>query len=284
MHNIDYHADDYGISLKTSKGIIELIKAGKLDSISILTNMGCYEECISLLENEWDSFNKKPLVSIHLNTVGGLSLIQNGRFGYTWSYLFIHSLIPGKKYKLLKNQIKNEFKCQISRLCKSPVYSRIRMDSHQHTHMIPLVFDAMMEAVNELNLMDELEYVRITREPILPFITTKNVIRTVPFVNFVKNIILNILSVRVVRKLKPCSLDGAMAWGMMRSGMVDIVHHNAMKDKILAYANKKDRYIELIVHPGDTLDASDTRDCSKKDMEFWKSEYRQIEYSMLMEK
>lgn len=284
MHKIDYHADDYGIFVTTSKQMIELIKIGKLDSISIMANTGCYKECIDLLEKEWSSFKIKPLLSIHLNAVDGLSLINEGRFEYTWMYLLLHSFIPGREYQRLKNQLKAEFKCQIDRVLSSPICDKVRLDSHQHTHMIPIVFDAMMEAVGELNLMDRLEYIRITREPIMMFFTTKGMLKTIPFSNLLKNLILNLLSIRVVRKLRPYSLDKAMVWGMMRSGMIDTSHYNAMKNRMVEYATRKNRYLELVTHPGNVSDSSEFTNCNKDDRLFWKSEYRPKEYSMLMER
>ena len=44
MINIDVHADDYGITMNTSKEMMEGINAGKLRSISIMPNMSCFEE------------------------------------------------------------------------------------------------------------------------------------------------------------------------------------------------------------------------------------------------
>lgn len=282
MRSIDYHSDDYGISLTTSRTIIELVKAGKLDSFSILTNFSCYEECMELLEREWISFKKKPLMSVHLNLVGGLSLCREGRLEYKWSYLFLRSFIPGRRRSQFKQEIKNEFKHQIERVINSPLTGNLRLDSHQHTHMTPIVFDAMMEAVSEMGVMNRVEFVRITREPIAMFFGTKGVMKTVPPVNFVKNIILNILARRVVRKLKPYSLDKAMVWGMMRSGMITADHHEAMKKQMLEYANKKDRYIELVAHPGQNSAPSDLEECCDADKVFCTSDLRTAEYNMLL--
>ena len=44
MSKIDIHADDYCLSPHTSEDILNCIRAGKLDSISVVTNMSCYEQ------------------------------------------------------------------------------------------------------------------------------------------------------------------------------------------------------------------------------------------------
>ena len=44
MRKVDVHADDYGLTLNTSKDIMEGINAGKLNSISIMPNTTCFEE------------------------------------------------------------------------------------------------------------------------------------------------------------------------------------------------------------------------------------------------
>ena len=61
MHRLDFHADDYGVSINNSKRIIELIRSGRADSISFIPNMGCFDECMALLKDNWDGFEKKPL-------------------------------------------------------------------------------------------------------------------------------------------------------------------------------------------------------------------------------
>ena len=40
---IDIHADDFGESLHASRDILECLKDGKLNSISVLANMSCFE-------------------------------------------------------------------------------------------------------------------------------------------------------------------------------------------------------------------------------------------------
>ena len=43
MCRLDIHADDYALSPNTSEDILQCLRAGKLNSISVLTNMACYK-------------------------------------------------------------------------------------------------------------------------------------------------------------------------------------------------------------------------------------------------
>ena len=46
MSRPDIHADDYALTLNTSKDMLECMRAGKLDSISIVPNMLSFEPCM----------------------------------------------------------------------------------------------------------------------------------------------------------------------------------------------------------------------------------------------
>ena len=119
MFKVDYHGDDYAVSVNNSKRMIELIKMGKLDSISIIPNMAAFDECMIMLKNEWASFDKKPLISVHINLIDGISLSgsknpvmvnEKGNLSSSWGKYFIKSFIPGKGRKLLKEDLTQEIK------------------------------------------------------------------------------------------------------------------------------------------------------------------------------
>ena len=49
MKTVDIHADDYGYSINTSKDMLECMKAGALDSISIICNTKWFEYSMEML-------------------------------------------------------------------------------------------------------------------------------------------------------------------------------------------------------------------------------------------
>lgn len=283
MNRIDYHADDYGLSVHNSKRILELIESGKLDSISIISNMGCFDDCMELLNEKWASFSKKPLISIHINLIDGYCLSKPGEIIHgSWGNLFIRSLLPGTQRTQLRNSLKEEIKCQILAVNNSlSELSELRLDSHVHTHMIPVVFDAMLEAVNELDFSDKLTFVRNSKEPLLMFLTTKGIANTFPMVNAIKNIILNLLSLRVSRKLRRLNLPKAMLWGLIMSGQMDNERVKKLSPSMQSYASKRDNYLEILCHPGLVLESEIRPEYGKADLSFVLSSNRDVEYQMI---
>lgn len=291
MYKIDFHADDYAASLNNSKRILELVKSGKLDSFSILPNMGCYEECMELLKASWDSLPKKPLISVHINLIDGFWLSSDKKdiINGSWGSYFIHSFVPGLGGKEYKDKLKEEIKRQIAKVYDVVKELKddegkplgLRLDSHVHTHMIPIVFDAMLKAVEELALNDKVEYVRNSKEPLMMFFMTKGVRGTFPLINAVKNIILNILSARVDKKLAKLSMHTGSLWGLMLSGKMDHDRVELLYSKMNQRAASKDSYLEILCHPGIVLESEKRKEYGLEDLEAFFSANRDVEYNMI---
>ena len=94
MTKIDIHADDYGYSLAVSRDILECMKAGCLDSISIICNTSYFEQSMALLYENIPFLPFLPKISIHLDLPEGLHG-QNG-LPMSWGKLFIKSYMPGR--------------------------------------------------------------------------------------------------------------------------------------------------------------------------------------------
>ena len=45
----DIHADDFALTKNTSAEMLDCMLKGKLDSISIVPNTGCFDECMDML-------------------------------------------------------------------------------------------------------------------------------------------------------------------------------------------------------------------------------------------
>lgn len=278
MYFVDYHSDDYASSLNASKRILELVREGRLNSISILPNMSCYEECMEYLKKNWDSLPNKPYISIHVNLVDGMSLSGKYRAS-SWGKLFLRSYIPGIRHAVLKNKLTDEIKAQIKRVYEDlPEGAGLRLDSHVHTHMIPIVFDAMLKAVEELGLFKKLEFVRVSKEPFLMFFTTGGVVGTFPLTNVIKNVILNFLSGRCIRKLKEKTISYGYILGLIMSGRMDKERIDRLAPKVISYMKKRDMYFEIVCHPGIVLKDENLDDFSEGDRAFQISENRNIEY------
>ena len=293
-YTVDYHGDDYATSMYNSRRMLKLADTGKLNSMSILPNMRYYRECMEYLNRKWDTLENRPLLSIHLNLIDGYALSdhhnpvfcnEDGIIDCTWEKLFLYSYLPGQKRRTLKKDLRSEIREQIKRVYEDlPEGTALRLDSHLHTHMIPIVFDAMIGALRDLKLLEQTEYIRVSDEPLLPFLTTRGVVLTFPVVNIIKNRILHLLSGRVKRRLKKFGLDAGMLWGLCMSGRMDKDRIDKVADKVLDIAKKEDRYIEVLCHPGIVLRQESVEEYGKSDMDAFFSKNRNVEYDAVMER
>lgn len=290
MSGIDIHADDFGESLHASEDILECLKAGKLDSISVLSNMSCFEKCVKRYREEQETFPAEPKLSVHLNFMEGRCLAEpdsvselvdkDGHFSVSWGKLFFRSYLPGRKK--IKNQLKTEMILQIEAVQKAfPEIRKLRIDSHQHTHMIPVVADALFEVLSENGW--EVEYIRNAKEPIFPFLRETSLYRTYRPVNFVKNMILNYCSLFMESRLRALQLEPMYLWGLIMSGHMDEQRVKKLQSVMRKKANSQGRTLEILFHPGQVLPEEITAEFSQKEaIAFHVSEDRHVEKSAVI--
>ncbi len=146
-----FHADDYGANREVSAHILDCYREGALNSLSVLPNGDCLDECMRMLEPYREQVN----ISIHFNLAEGHCLadpaqvpwLVDERGMFHISFLKVLLLSFGRKRKELKRQIKAEMKAQLARML--PYVDTVRVDSHQHYHMIPVVLAGILESVRE---------------------------------------------------------------------------------------------------------------------------------------
>ena len=305
MSRIDIHADDYALTVNTSKDLLACMQQGGLDSISIIPNMSCFEKCVELLYAEIPNLPFLPKMSVHLNLMEGHSLARakqvpmlvgkgSSIMGLSWSNLFCISYLPWK-HRALKEQIKKEIKMQIE--TAQTVVSRameiagkhgipcgqkkIRIDSHQHTHMIPVVWEALIEVIEEEHY--EVEYIRNAKEMLGAFLTETSLWKTYRPINFIKNMLLAQYSHKVDRYAKAHNLGLMYMWGLIMSGHMDYDRIVRLYPKITAKASRDDRALEIVFHPGLTLPEEMSEELSgKAARDFYMHEDRGIDKEALL--
>ena len=267
---IDIHADDYALTVNTSREILGLIRDGVLDSISIVPNMDCFDECMDLLKSEIPHLTSLPQMSVHLNLVEGLQLSgaadgsNSVLISSTWKSLFLASYNPLQR-NTVKQYVKKEISAQIGRV--QPVIEEciniarqnnvrfdqtsLRIDSHQHTHMIPVVWYALCEYLAENNLTPE--YIRNSKEPLMPFIASVSLWKTYSPVNIVKNRILNFYSGKCDRYYRRNGHKPMYLWGLVMSGRMDQDRIEQLYPSLIRAAGEKSRSLEILFHPGRML-------------------------------
>lgn len=292
-YNINVHADDYAISPSSDADVIALCKAGKLDSISVMPNMDICEKACKTFLVEKENFPKKVNVSIHLNFVEGkcvsprdkVSHLVNEKsfFTVTWLKLLVWSYNP-----FVRKKIRAELACEIVSQTERMVSlgmmscSAIRFDSHQHTHMTPIVFDALLDAVTKLEKNNyKVEYIRCSEDPILPYFFCREIYKTFSPVNILKCLILNFFSKRVKRSLARLNLPATFLCGVFFSDCMNVERLNKVLPLLEKKAEKEKRPFEVLFHPGTMLASELTEEIVFKKAHTSKN--RHVEYDAVMQ-
>lgn len=276
---IYYCADDYGISSFSNTRIEECLKNGVLNKISVLPNSDALDFKRRLL-------GENVKLSLHLNLIEGyplskkedvsLLISDKGIFKYSFIGLFFLSIFGNRS--LLKKQLYNEIKMQIDFWKKEMgEETPILVDSHQHTHMIPLVFKTLMRVIKEENV--EVEYIRIPAEPILPYIKSPSLYFKFRPIGLIKQWLLKFLKFVNRKELKKANIKSALFMGIMFSGQLTEDKIN----KLLPYYKKQNENIEIAFHPGYLESRESLIDGFRQNFKkFYYSKWRRIEYDTLL--
>ena len=276
---IYFCADDYGISKISNTRIEECLTNGVLNKISVLPNGDALDFKRRLL-------GENVKLSLHLNLIEGYSLSKKedvsllisdkGIFKYSFIGLFFLSIFGNRS--LLEKQLYNEIKMQIDFWKKEMgEETPILVDSHQHIHMIPLVFKTLMRVIKEENV--EVEYIRIPAEPILPYIKSPSLYFKFRPIGLIKQWLLKFLKFVNRKELKKANIKSALFMGIMFSGQLTEDKIN----KLLPYYKKQNENIEIAFHPGYLESGESLIDGFRQNFKkFYYSKWRRIEYDTLL--
>jgi chitin disaccharide deacetylase len=148
MKRLIINADDFGMSKEVNDGIKRAIKAGAVNSVSVMVNMPYFDDAIQFLK-------KHPEVSVglHLNiTEGGpissphatSTLLREDNNFFFWVNLMV-------KYFLKKVSLK-EIAAELATQHKKLVSTGLEIshiDSHHHIHLFPPFFKIVLAFVRE---------------------------------------------------------------------------------------------------------------------------------------
>ena len=258
---IEYHADDYGLFPVQSRHIADCYYNGALNGISIMPNSPYLKECMDAIED----IRSRLFVTVHLNFVEGQPLSgdkakrltnADGSFDIGFGKLLLLGFVPVLRriyYKTLKREITAQL------LACEPYMNggRFRIDGHVHYHMLPLVFDALMDVIKSNEL--QVSYIRFPREELEVYKRASGKIKGIKPINIVKALVLNALAARNERKyrddLDRLKVERKLFMGVMLSGHMfydnvkECLPHAA---DIIADRGLQD--MEILFHPGDVSD------------------------------
>ncbi|MCR5775306.1 MAG: ChbG/HpnK family deacetylase [Lachnospiraceae bacterium] len=252
---IEYHADDYGMSLKQCERILDCHRNGRLNGVSIMPNSDILEEAMEMIRPYEDSI----AYTVHLNLRDGVSnapaakiphlVDQNSIHKVSFGKYVISSYIPWMR-NIYRRELKTEFRAQIKRLAPYFKDGCIRLDSHGHYHMVPVIFDAIADLIKEDGL--NVTLIRVPRENVGLYMRHRKEIKDFKLINFVKVAILNTYAKRNMRKYpelfnrsRPCDFMGVMLSGHMSYDNLIPVY-----DEAISLAGREGHDLEILFHPG----------------------------------
>ena len=250
---IEFHADDYGIFPEAGARIRKCIAEGVLNGISIMPNSPFLQEEMEALRR----IPKKVRIAVHLNFVHGTPLSPkeevphlvrgDGTFRISYAKALFLSYCPGLR-SLYKEEFKREIRAQFCACDPFLPPADYRVDSHLHYLMIPMVFDAFMELLQEEGR--EVSYIRMPAENRKAYARCRKETEAVPPVNVVKVLLLNVLAARNRRKYEK-ALQGRTIphfYGVLYSGRMNLQNVSALLSDYQKHYPHEDA--EFLFHPG----------------------------------
>lgn len=284
-----FHADDYGVTPDQSRRILDCHKQGVLNSISVLPNSGALKECKRLLE-EADPQHRIRRV-LHINLVEGrpvagaeqvgLLVDEQGMFAFSFAKLWLWNyILHGKKREQLRQQLKCEITAQLKAVTRECDYDISGIDSHQHYHMIPIVFDTLMEVLDENGV--KVREIRIPIDPLKPVMATKDKPHKIPPVNLIKWLILKTGEGHARRVLKEKGIMAPVFFGIFYTCDMKYETVQALLPAYIKYARKKKAQLELMFHPGNLMSGGEMFDPRREELaQFYMAQNRYAEADCL---
>jgi predicted glycoside hydrolase/deacetylase ChbG (UPF0249 family) len=275
------NADDFGLTRNITDRILECHDNGCLTSVSIIPNGMAFDYAIKEYKKR-----KNLDIGIHLNLTEGkaispaedvyLLVNKSGFFRHSFLSLYFASVFSNAGIKnILRRQVRIECLAQIDKVLKNVrADTYINIDSHMHFHMIPLVFDVLLDIYNEKR-----KYFRLPIEPFYFHLASINSLKNYLGKNIIKHILLKLLASYNIKKINsnPVLLGCEYFIGVLFTGNTTFASLKKALRKI------PDRcYLEILFHPGFVEENEKAvLDGSIKNTHFHLSSNRKIEYGIL---
>jgi predicted glycoside hydrolase/deacetylase ChbG (UPF0249 family) len=230
MKKIFFHADDFGRSKNISITILKCLKMGNLNSTSIIINHknDYYHKKLKKLKN----INKR----LHLNLTE-TSILELSKKPYLENLSFIKLLfITGDKRK----KILQEVESQIKRYKKIYNEKFIKIDGHEHVHIIPWILKHLIKIKKKYNIVEFRNPNEIFMTP-----TFEDLFKYKYYRNLMALFVLKFLYYYQGRP----QLTKTQFSGMIYSGVQNI---NTVSKSIDFLKKIKCKNFEIVLHPGFT--------------------------------
>jgi hypothetical protein len=242
------NADDFGYFPCVSQGISEAIHAGAVTATSIMANRPGINQQLALLTER-----PRADLGVHLNLTFGLPLTHVLRAHLP------HGLFPSKFWWALRTALGgrllrdtgDELRAQISK-CVGAGLSICFLNSHEHVHMLPALFNTVTEIAQEF----QIPFVRHSR-PDWRFSTGASAA--------LRNGLLQALYTFQYNRRRKAQVP--LMHGASVSGRIDLRYLNALIRSL-----RQGAVVELMCHPG-LCTASDVDNSKLAAYHAWRQEY-----------
>jgi putative flippase GtrA len=187
------HADDLGLAEGVDAAIIDLAQSGRLQGASLLVNGPSAANAVEA----WHDLADPPPLTLHLCLTEGHRLANCPDLPSGFGTLLLASLLPWKRRRIAP-QLRTVLQQQISRYRQLTGLSHIRLDGHQHIHLVPLVLDVVLD----LAPSESITWVRTTREHLPEGLSLRLWWRSLQTGGLIKWLVLQLLSGLAIPRLR----------------------------------------------------------------------------------
>ena len=192
------HADDLGLATGVDAAIVDLASRGTLQGASLLVNGPSAAAAVEA----WRALADPPPLTQHLCLTEGHRLPNCPDLPTGFGTLLLASIVPWQRQRIAP-QLRTVLLQQISRYRQLTGLRRIRLDGHQHIHLVPLVLDAVLDLARS----ESITWVRSTREPLPEGLSLKLWWRSLQTGGLIKWLVLQLLSGLAIPRLRRAGLQ-----------------------------------------------------------------------------
>ena len=192
------HADDLGLAQGVNAAILDLAQSGRLQGASLLVDGPCAADAVKA----WHKLADPPPLTLHLCLTEGHSLPKSPDLPIGFGRLLLASLLPWQRRRIAP-QLRTVLLQQISRYRQLTGLRHIRLDGHQHIHLVPLVLDAVLDLASD----ESITWVRTTREPLPEGLPLRLWWRSLQTGGLLKWLVLQVLSRLAIPRLRRAGLQ-----------------------------------------------------------------------------
>ncbi len=204
------HADDLGLARGVDAAILDLAQSGRLQGASLLVN----GPSAANAAEAWRKLAPAPPLTLHLCLTEGHRLPNCPDLPTGFGTLLLASLLPWQRRRI-SPQLRTVLLQQFSRYRELTGVDQIRLDGHQHIHLIPLVMDAVLDLARS----ESITWVRTTREALPEGLSLRLWWRSLWTGGLLKWLVLQLLSRLAIPRLRHSGIQTNRSFaGVLFSG------------------------------------------------------------------